>query len=131
MTVQRMCKNCGKSIIVWSTAQTRCPKCQQARSKAKPPKPIKKAGKKYNDWRKYRKGWLETNKPNDDGFYECYICGKWLIPKETTLDHVIPRSNRPDLSYDESNIRPCCFTCNTAKGSKSIDIVRSEYDRKN
>jgi len=54
MPVQKMCKDCGRSIIVWSTLQTRCPKCQQARSKAKPPRKIKQKGDKtivYERWR--------------------------------------------------------------------------------
>lgn len=56
-----MCKGCGRSIIIFNTAQTRCAKCQQARSKAKPPKPLKRSTKpikqkgketmEYDRWR--------------------------------------------------------------------------------
>lgn len=43
------------------------------------------------------------------------------MPSETTLDHVKSRSSRPDLRYEFSNLKPCCFTCNTLKGSKSVE----------
>lgn len=55
-------------------------------------------------------------------YYNCYICGKYLTPLETTLDHVIPRSNFRNYAnrHDYSNLKPCCATCNTEKGSKHL-----------
>lgn len=70
------------------------------------------------DWLKTRSKWLRENPPNHQGYYECYICGKWVDYSEITLDHIIPRSNRPDLVHDFSNLAPCCYKCNSAKGSK-------------
>jgi len=59
MPVLKMCKDgCGRSVIAWDTITNRCAKCtekrRKERSKAKPPKPIKKKGKatvQYERWR--------------------------------------------------------------------------------
>jgi len=64
---------------------------------------------------------LKDNPPNHQGYYECYICLKWVDYTEVTLDHVIPRSRAPHLRYDLDNLRPCCGTCNSNKGSKTLD----------
>lgn len=69
-------------------------------------------------WLQARAQWFKENWPNEQGFYICYLCGKWLDQKETTLDHVLPRSRRPDLRYEMSNLMPCCASCNLEKGSK-------------
>lgn len=42
---------------------------------------------------------------------------KWMTPKETTLDHVLPRGSHPELRYELSNLKPCCWDCNYKKGS--------------
>lgn len=76
---------------------------------------------KHIKWLAFRKKWLLDNPPNHEGYYECYICGRWILAKEVTLDHILPRSRRPDLVLDYSNIRPCCASCNFSKGSKVID----------
>ena len=106
MPVQRMCKSCGRSIIVWSTVQTRCPKCQKARSKAKPPKPIRKVGKetlKYNAWRD------TIAKPYLDKHYG-HICAVRDCPMTDGLevDHIKTRGARHDLKYDVKNVRYLC-----------------------
>lgn len=33
-----------------------------------------------------------------------------------TADHIIPRSERPDLAYDITNGRPACRRCNSRRG---------------
>lgn len=76
---------------------------------------------KAKKWLAYRNKWKNENPPNYDGFYECYLCGKWLYPSQITLDHVIPRSNTPSLSFDDSNIKVACWECNALKGSQSVD----------
>lgn len=80
-------------------------------------KNLKMNGKYHKQWLKVRKQWFKDH-PQD--WYVCYICHKSLVPAETTLDHVIPRSRRPDLRYEPSNLKPCCWPCNTEKGSKSL-----------
>jgi len=112
---KKPCKHCGeKEPRHWA---------YQCRDNPKKPAKLKQ-GKRYIEWRKFRKQYLDKHPPNDQGYYECYLCGKWIEKKWTTLDHVIPRSNRPDLAFDESNIKTCCFTCNTKKGSQSLDNYR-------
>lgn len=78
-------------------------------------KALKKRGKHYVIWMKTRTQWFIENPAE---YYNCYICGKSLMPYETTLDHVIPRSRAPHLRYDMSNLKPCCGLCNQEKGSK-------------
>lgn len=66
-------------------------------------------------WTKARRKWFRAH-PAD--WYNCYLCGKILEPRSVTLDHVIPRSRAPHLRYDMANLKPCCWSCNTEKGSK-------------
>lgn len=83
-----------------------------------PPKPIKKSGTIHKKWMKYRRQWKKDNPPDDNGYHYCYICGTPLKPGQITLDHVIPRSRRPDLIFDDTNIRVACWNCNIGKGSQ-------------
>lgn len=115
MAVNRMCKSCGRSIIVWSTAQTRCPKCQLARSKAKPPKPIAKIGKQGRKTAAAVAKWKKTQKPNHEGYYVCYMCGKWVEYLEA--EHVKSKARHPELRTDPSNFKPTCDECNNKKRS--------------
>lgn len=91
----------------------------QCRLNEKARKQIQK-GKHAKLWSNFRRQWFKDNWPNEQGFYECYLCGKWLRDYETTLDHVIPRSRAPHLRYESTNLRPCCSTCNVEKGSKVL-----------
>lgn len=84
----------------------------------KPRKPLPRQGKNTLAWQMARKKWLKKNLPNHQGYYLCYICHKAVPDYEITLDHVIPRSARPDLKYNFDNLQPCCFSCNSEKGSK-------------
>lgn len=74
--------------------------------------------KYYRKWARTRKSWKKHNPPNHQGYYICYICGKWVNEEEVTLDHIIPRSRDPKLRYRFDNIQPCCLKCNTQKGSQ-------------
>lgn len=78
----------------------------------------KREGKHAELWKVARAEWLEKHRPNHQGYYECYICGTWVEEANITLDHVQPRSSRQDLRYNMNNIQPCCWTCNSEKGSK-------------
>lgn len=119
---EHMCKNCGRSFLRWNNLQTTCPKCQYNKQKA-PQKPIKKMGKKAKEWATVRADWFREH-PADS--YECYLCGKYLSVDETTLDHVIPRSNAKNYSNrnEHSNLQPCCYACNGLKGSRRIEHIR-------
>lgn len=78
-------------------------------------KPIKKQGKVAKTWLKTRQEWFKQNPAEG---YSCYLCFQWLPKNQTQLDHVIPRSARPDLRNDLNNLMPVCNTCNILKGSK-------------
>lgn len=84
---------------------------------------INRLGKHGKKWLAFRTQWFIDN-PAD--FYICYICGDRLTRRETTLDHVNSRSGNPELRYDNSNLRPCCYLCNTDKGSLSYE----RYEKK-
>jgi 5-methylcytosine-specific restriction endonuclease McrA len=49
--------------------------------------------------------------------YVCYYCG--AENKNMTIDHIIPVSKAPELAIEESNMRCCCVTCNSRKGSRN------------
>lgn len=88
---------------------------------ARKPKTAKKPKRKKDlfyssvEWRKKRIEILEKNE------YRCQICGKGIkdchengeyITKRTlTVDHIIPKNERPDLALDDSNLRCLCQFC--------------------
>lgn len=49
--------------------------------------------------------------------FECQYCGKAMASRESTLDHVIPRSQGGRSSWD--NLVCCCPTCNRKKGGRT------------
>lgn len=97
----------------------------QFNCKIKPRKPMqrsrmKKMGKHYYAWIETRDRWLEQHKAP---YYTCYICGKLLTRSQLTLDHIKSRGRHPELRYELSNLAPCCWECNIAKGSKDIEEI--------
>jgi 5-methylcytosine-specific restriction endonuclease McrA len=51
--------------------------------------------------------------------FRCQYCSGEFLAKDLTFDHVTPRCNGGDTSYE--NIVSCCVPCNTKKGS-SMDM---------
>lgn len=80
--------------------------------------------KHYELWKICREEWLIENPPNHQGYYICYICGRWIPAEEITLDHIISRSRAPGKRYDKTNLAPACWSCNGLKGSKSLEAVK-------
>ncbi len=74
-------------------------------------------------WIKVRREWFIENPPDENGYYYCYLCGKPMLPSETTLDHKKSRSRHPELRFVKSNLAPCCWNCNHEKGSKNDDEI--------
>lgn len=92
-------------------------------------KRIKTITKSDHAHKRTRTAWYRKYLPNALGYYVCYLCGKWMLPIETTLDHVIPRSRAPHLMHDLENLKPCCWKCNGEKGSKVLDSEHNQdYD---
>jgi len=54
----------------------------------------------------------------------CHLCG---LPGANTVDHLIPRSVRPDLMFDLENMRPAHLSCNS--GRKVRPLVQAEQAR--
>lgn len=96
----------------------------------KPRKPIRQISKVGLQWIKKRQQWLRDNPPDNHGYYFCYICSKPLTSLNVTLDHIQPRSRRPDLRLETSNLAPCCWSCNHKKGSKPLHKINSEVAKK-
>lgn len=99
----------------------------------KKPKAVIKAKKKLNKVGKYGKQWLKTRETwftrNAADWYYCYICGKQMTYKETTLDHIKSRSRNPGLRFELTNLAPCCWTCNERKGSKDLEEMERLHGR--
>ena len=88
-----------------------------------------KTGKRTKKWLKVRAEWVELNKPDFDGYYLCGICSRPVHESEVEIDHILPKSSRPDLSYCHDNLQPAHPICNYIKGSKHIEpkISKEEY----
>lgn len=107
MSIDRLCKDCKTPITVWSRLQTRCMACTKKRSKAKPPKPIRKIGRRtieYNKWRD------STAKPYLIKMYG-YVCSVYGCYEDEDLhvDHIKTRGAHPELKHSLSNVRFLCF----------------------
>ena len=48
---------------------------------------------------------------------QCQYCGKPLAQQELTFDHVVPKSQGGDTSWE--NVVTCCVTCNGRKGGRT------------
>lgn len=87
-------------------------------------KTLKSRGKGWLIWEKTRKQWFIENAAD---YYVCYLCRKGLMPYETTLDHIKPRSSHPELREEMSNLAPCCTKCNRDKGSQSLENYKKNH----
>jgi 5-methylcytosine-specific restriction endonuclease McrA len=87
---------------------------------------IRRIGKKGKKWLVVRAAYLATLTPDENGCVECAICHKPCEFNKLTVDHIIPRSKRPDLEYEPSNFQPAHYKCNKEKGSTVDPDV--EYD---
>lgn len=60
-------------------------------------------------WRKLRQ-WILEMRPL---CAECQRAG--VLRPATEVDHITPRSERPDLAYDQDNLQGLCRSCHSAK----------------
>lgn len=54
----------------------------------------------------------------------CHYCNNKFVPKELTMDHVIPIARGGKT--EKSNVVPCCKECNTKK-KQLIPVEWEEY----
>lgn len=62
--------------------------------------------------------WRRLNPPNHQGYYICYMCGKWITPEELNVEHVLSKARHPELRTVLDNFKPSCPDCNAKKGSQ-------------
>mgnify|MGYP001610532182 CR=1 FL=1 len=54
----------------------------------------------------------------------CYLCEEKVLPKDLTMDHLIPIA-RGGFS-NRKNCVPACKKCNTKKGNKTLAEVKMD-----
>lgn len=52
----------------------------------------------------------------------CYLCGRPLTLETMTTDHMNIEAAGMPKNDEFANLMPCCFYCNSAKGSRRIDF---------
>jgi 5-methylcytosine-specific restriction endonuclease McrA len=117
------CKQCGSLFHTPMYHKPRKPIQTKAVPKQRTPlpRPTKRPnqrGKGYKKWLETKEKWFETNK---QPYYYCHYCNKLMTRSQLTLDHKIPRSRAPELIHAKKNLVPCCFICNSLKGSIDHD----------
>jgi len=50
----------------------------------------------------------------------CHICRGPVLRQDASVDHVVPRSIRPDLTFVRSNLRLAHRDCNSSRGVKPL-----------
>lgn len=81
------------------------------RSALRTTKPMNK-GKKASEWLNFRAKYL-VGKKTHQGRYICNDCG--LHVENIEVDHIIKRSQRPDLVFDTNNLQLLCHSCHQKK----------------
>ena len=56
----------------------------------------------------------ESAQRSETGSPVCAMCGD----RATAVDHRVPVSERPDLAFERSNLRPICRKCNSSRSAK-------------
>lgn len=52
----------------------------------------------------------------------CWLCG---LPGADTVDHIVPLSVAPHLGEVADNLRAAHLSCNSSRGARAVDRVRS------
>lgn len=120
-----ICKHCEREGHTKAFCGQRPPRevMEKRREALKAKKRPNPKGKQYKKWLETKDNWFATNKAP---YYFCHYCGKLMTRSQLTLDHKIPRSRAPELRYAKKNLVPCCFTCNSLKGSIDHDSYKHE-----
>ena len=141
----RPCRLCGKMGHSKMSCFLNAKPPIKIRVKSKTKKTaFRKMGKKSVGWIKAKAIFFKNNTGDANGLYWCKIkaCPKPHVPMVAphdprfhdpesgvelcTVDHIIPRTKRPDLIYEQSNLQEAHGSCNSDKGSTVEDGI--EYD---
>ena len=67
----------------------------------------------------------------------CYVCGepidytlRYPNPLAFSVEHVIPRAARPDLTFDTANMRASHHMCNLHRGKTTLTITERATSRR-
>lgn len=85
-------------------------------------KQIEEAKRFYTspEWKLLRKQIIKLHKNI------CKNCEKVLTEKsDITIDHILPRSKFPDNALEMENMQILCRSCNSSKGNKIIDLIKT------
>lgn len=109
MAAERMCRDCGRSIIAYRTTDTRCAKCLLARQHSKPQKPRKPIISKGKQTRVYETWRDHVAIPYLDKRFG-RVCSMPGCTATTNLDvdHIKKRGSHPHLKMDVKNVRYLC-----------------------
>jgi 5-methylcytosine-specific restriction endonuclease McrA len=129
------CSICG----VLGHYQYQCFRKKQKKIKKVAKPVIRKPIQRNVDWKwiETKNKWFKAN-PSLNGFYYCHYCHKVLVRDDelndygveyVTLDHKKPKGNihGRSLKYDIDNLVPCCYPCNSLKGSRSYESFCKEF----
>lgn len=79
-------------------------------------------------WQATRVCWFAEVPPDLDGdYYQCRLCPFAVHKDETTLDHILTRSSRPDLVFVLKNLQPAHAICNNRRGSMTMEAYFARY----
>lgn len=73
-----------------------------------------------NNFSTIKKKWKEKNKPDEHGYYICWICKQKVHTSKVSLDHVWPVAQYPEYARELSNLEPSHVFCNQQRGGSNL-----------
>lgn len=110
MPRMKLC-SCGKKI-----PDTAVCECRKNRNKLKNQQNVEATTfyKSYK-WRKFRERII---KRDQEICIRCMITHNYIEKNNLEVHHIKPRSQYPELAFDETNVITLCKSCNTHLGTK-------------
>ncbi|THG30702.1 hypothetical protein [Naasia lichenicola] len=121
----RLCKVCGKQIVVYNTTHNKCADCFYKNTK-----PVAQRGKQARLWETFRD---KVAHPYLDKKYgrACVDCGAMPgmkpdgTPRHHDVDHIKNKGSHPDLRFDVKNLAYRCRSCHIRKTDGKPPIASS------
>lgn len=82
---------------------------------------MNKVGRVARETSKAVARWKRTQEPNHEGYYVCYMCGRWI--KYLMAEHTKSKARYPQFRTDTKKLKPTCDSCNEIKGSKDYEDI--------